>query len=82
MVKKVYAITFAQPDKWVNGSVLQIGVAEEKLEEVKEYAKSIGYDENVRGPLVFEVDERHYEEALNMDYKAKFEENKNHPKNQ
>jgi len=76
MTKKVFAITFAQPDKWTTGSVLQIGIAEEKVEEVKQYAKSIGYEENPRGALEFEANDEQYEEALNRDYKALFKENK------
>lgn len=74
MAKRVYAISFAQPENWTRGHVIQVGVAEEKVDELREYAKSLGYEENVRGPLVFDVTEAQYEQKLKEDYKAFFKE--------
>ncbi|MGE6205356.1 hypothetical protein [Guptibacillus hwajinpoensis] len=72
MSNKVLAISFAKPGEWSKGGIKQIGVVEEKANELREYATKLGYEENSRGPLEIECTDRTYNEWLNKDFKKEF----------
>lgn len=72
MQKKIFAISFVKSGEWHTGNIIQVGVAEERVNELREYAKSLGYEENSRGPLVFPVTAERYNKELKKDFKEAF----------